>query len=170
MPISWKIHQANRPTGLSDDPRANVSSAGPCTEDLSERLLASVEVACDPRDEDRATDIVPLGMPAKLVGASPALSQVNMETCIPCEHLRTLEQHVLPHDIGLFFKGVCQADRDRLWLRERSLGIASTTSSSDGRSKELYITSALVSTSASFATRMGSILVPQCQLDLHVAN
>ena len=71
--------------GLSDEPRADVSSAGPCAKDPSERLLASVEVACDSRDEDRATDIVPLGMLAKLVSASPALSQVNIQTCIPCE-------------------------------------------------------------------------------------
>ena len=38
--------------GQSDDPRANVSSVGPCTEDHSDQLLASVEAACDPCDRD----------------------------------------------------------------------------------------------------------------------
>ena len=36
--------------GLSDDPRANASSVGSCTEDHSDQLLTSVEAACDPCD------------------------------------------------------------------------------------------------------------------------
>ena len=54
MPITWKIHQSNRPT------RANVSSVGPCTEDHSDQLLASVEAACDPCDRDRVSDMITL--------------------------------------------------------------------------------------------------------------
>ena len=68
--------------GQSDDPRANVSSVGPCTEDHSDQLLASVEAACDPCDRDRVTDMITRKGQIKLVGASPALSQTSMQTCV----------------------------------------------------------------------------------------
>ena len=58
---------------------------------------------------------------------------------------------------GHFCVGVCQVNQDRLGLRERSLGITSTTSSPGGRSKGLYIISSLVSTAASFAVSPESI-------------
>ena len=68
--------------GQSDDPRANVSSVGPCTEDHSDQLLASVEAACDPCDRDRVTDMITRKGQVKLVDASPALSQTSMQTCV----------------------------------------------------------------------------------------
>ena len=67
--------------GQSDDPRADVSSVGPCTEDHSDQLLASVEAACDPCDRDRVTDMITRNGQIKLVDASPALSQASMQTC-----------------------------------------------------------------------------------------
>ena len=61
-PSRGKFTRRTARHGLSDDPRANVSSVGPCTEDSSDQLLASVEAACDPRDRDRIPDrVVALG-------------------------------------------------------------------------------------------------------------
>ena len=80
-PSRGKFTRRTARHGLSDDPRANVSSVGPCTEDPSDQLLASVEAACDPRDRDRVTDMVTRIRQAKLVSASPALSQAPMQTC-----------------------------------------------------------------------------------------
>ena len=80
-PSRGKFTRRTARHGLSDDPRANVSSVGPCTEDPSDQLLASVEAACDPRDRDRVTDMVTLIRQAELVSAFPALSQATMQTC-----------------------------------------------------------------------------------------
>ena len=95
----------------------------------------------------------PLHLVEQLVTFEPS-KDANMH---PCEQLGTLKQHVVPQTNGHCYEGVCQADRDRLGLRERSLGIASTTSSPGGRSQGLYMIPALVSTSASFAFSPGSI-------------
>ena len=80
-PSRGKFTRRTARHGLSDDPRANVSSVGPCTEDPSDQLLASVEAACDPCDRDRVTDMVTRIRQAKLVSSSPALSQATMQTC-----------------------------------------------------------------------------------------
>ena len=68
-------------------------------------------------------------------------------------HLRSggLQRSITPH----FFEDDGQTDRDRLWLRERFLGKTSTTSSSGGRSKGLYIGSKPKSTSSSLPKAVG---------------
>ena len=81
MPITRKIHQSNRP--------ANVSSVGPCTEDHSDQLLASVEAAWDPCDRDRVTDMITHNGQVKLVDASPALSQTKHANMCTWEQLGT---------------------------------------------------------------------------------
>ena len=86
-PSRGKFTRRTARHGLSDDPRANVSSVGPCTEDSSDQLLASVEAACDPRDRDRITDIATRTRHAKLVSASPALSQATKQPCTCVSYL-----------------------------------------------------------------------------------
>ena len=74
-----------------------------------------------------------------------------------CELLGTLQQHVITPPIGRFCMLAYKVNQDRLGLRERALGITSTTSSPGGRSKGLYIISSLVITAASFPVSPESV-------------